>query len=141
METLDLSRVLISLQGRAELIGADFVQTLHDRAPVGPEREGREGHLQDSFSSGSSSDSGSVTVTISTDDDDVYRWVTEGTSAHPIDPRHPKEALYWPGADHPYAHVNHPGTAPNPFVDDAMNTINDLAEQAVDAAVADAFGD
>jgi hypothetical protein len=34
----------------------------------------------------------------------------EPTSPHEIYPLHPAEALYWPGADHPVAHVHHPGT-------------------------------
>lgn len=34
----------------------------------------------------------------------------EPTAAHEIYPRHPMEALFWEGADHPYAHVHHPGT-------------------------------
>ncbi len=42
-------------------------------------------------------------------------WIRGGTKAHGIAPRN-KKALYWPGARHPVAYVNHPGTAPNPFM-------------------------
>ncbi|MBD9700648.1 HK97 gp10 family phage protein [Streptomyces sp. ID01-12c] len=42
-----------------------------------------------------------------------------GTAAHVITPRN-KKALYWPGADHPVARVNHPGTAPMPYLRPAL---------------------
>jgi hypothetical protein len=45
--------------------------------------------------------------------------VEMGTSAHVIKPRY-KQALYWEGADHPVARVNHPGTAPRPFLRTAL---------------------
>ena len=41
--------------------------------------------------------------------------VEYGTKAHVIRPRN-KKALFWPGADHPVAQVNHPGTAPQPYM-------------------------
>lgn len=42
-----------------------------------------------------------------------------GTSAHVIRPNS-KKALYWPGADHPVAKVNHPGTRPYPYLRPAL---------------------
>jgi hypothetical protein len=42
-----------------------------------------------------------------------------GTSPHVILPRN-KKALSWPGADHPVARVNHPGTAPRPYLRPAL---------------------
>lgn len=42
-----------------------------------------------------------------------------GTAAHVILPRN-KKALFWPGADHPVARVNHPGTPPNPYLRPAL---------------------
>ncbi len=42
-----------------------------------------------------------------------------GTPAHVITPRN-KKALYWPGADHPVARVNHPGTEPMPYLRPAL---------------------
>jgi hypothetical protein len=42
-----------------------------------------------------------------------------GTSPHVILPRN-KKALSWPGADHPVARVNHPGTAPAPYLRPAL---------------------
>jgi hypothetical protein len=41
--------------------------------------------------------------------------VEMGTAPHVITPSN-KKALYWPGADHPVARVNHPGTAPQPYL-------------------------
>jgi hypothetical protein len=45
--------------------------------------------------------------------------VEMGTSPHVILPRN-KKALYWPGADHPVRKVNHPGTAPMPYLRPAL---------------------
>jgi hypothetical protein len=42
-----------------------------------------------------------------------------GTAPHVILPRN-KKALYWPGADHPVRKVNHPGTAPMPYLRPAL---------------------
>src|SRR5262249_14614796 len=43
-------------------------------------------------------------------------FVEFGTKPHTILPKRAK-ALYWPGADHPVARVNHPGTKSNPFME------------------------
>ncbi len=45
--------------------------------------------------------------------------VEMGTAPHVITPRN-KKALYWPGADHPVAKVNHPGTQPQPYLRPAL---------------------
>jgi hypothetical protein len=45
--------------------------------------------------------------------------VEMGTAAHVILPRN-KKALSWPDAEHPVARVNHPGTAPNPYLRPAL---------------------
>lgn len=42
-----------------------------------------------------------------------------GTPPHVILPRN-KKALYWPGAAHPVAKVNHPGTEPRPYLRPAL---------------------
>lgn len=42
-----------------------------------------------------------------------------GTAPHVIKPRY-KQALYWPGAAHPVAQVNHPGTRAQPFLRPAI---------------------
>ena len=46
-------------------------------------------------------------------------FVHEGTTAHGIDPVN-AQALWWEGAQHPVAHVNHPGTKGTPFLRDAL---------------------
>ncbi|WP_202495164.1 hypothetical protein [Streptomyces sp. SID4982] len=46
-------------------------------------------------------------------------YVEMGTGPHVILPRN-KKALYWPGADHPVAKVNHPGTAARPYLRPAL---------------------
>ncbi|WP_405554336.1 HK97 gp10 family phage protein [Streptomyces sp. NBC_01171] len=45
--------------------------------------------------------------------------VEYGTAPHVIKPKH-KKALYWPGAAHPVAQVNHPGTRAQPFLRPAI---------------------
>lgn len=45
--------------------------------------------------------------------------VEMGTAPHVIRPR-VKKALWWDGAPHPYAKVNHPGTRPQPFLRPAL---------------------
>ena len=55
---------------------------------------------------------GSLDVNYATD-------VEMGTSAHVIKPRF-KRALYWEGADHPVARVNHPGARPQPYLRPAL---------------------
>ena len=55
-------------------------------------------------------------------------YVEFGTKPHTILPVN-KKALYWPGADHPVASVNHPGTKPNPF----MERIIAAAQSDIDA--------
>lgn len=45
--------------------------------------------------------------------------VEYGTAPHVIKPKH-KKALFWPGARHPVAQVNHPGTRAQPFMRPAI---------------------
>lgn len=45
--------------------------------------------------------------------------VEYGTAPHVIKPRY-KRALFWPGAAHPVAQVNHPGTKAQPFLRPAI---------------------
>jgi hypothetical protein len=40
---------------------------------------------------------------------DHWHYIEYGTKRHVIRPRH-KKALWWVGAEHPYAKVRHPGT-------------------------------
>lgn len=46
-------------------------------------------------------------------------YVEYGTAPHVITPRN-KKALFWPGARHPVARVNHPGTTAQPFLRPAL---------------------
>lgn len=56
--------------------------------------------------------------------------VVKGTRAHPIFPRHPKEALWWPGLPRPRGAVHkHPGATPN-----------DIERKARDAAAGEIHG-
>lgn len=59
-----------------------------------------------------------------------YAGVIEyGSAPHVITPRTAK-ALYWPGAEHPVKRVNHPGTAPQPYMGPAFDR---AVERFVDA--------
>lgn len=53
-----------------------------------------------------------------------WKYVEYGTAPHVITPS-TKRALYWEGADHPVAKVNHPGTATRPFLRPALLTHRD----------------
>jgi HK97 gp10 family phage protein len=50
------------------------------------------------------------------------RAVEEGTRPHKIRPKG-KKALYWKGARSPVRSVNHPGTAPQPFMRPAAKVV------------------
>jgi hypothetical protein len=52
---------------------------------------------------------------------DRAAWMEEGTAPHVIRPKSGK-ALFWEGADHPYALVHHPGTPAQPFLRPALWT-------------------
>jgi hypothetical protein len=53
-----------------------------------------------------------------------WKYVEYGTAPHVITPK-TKRALYWEGAAHPVARVNHPGTAAQPFLRPALLTHRD----------------
>ncbi|MFC8447670.1 HK97 gp10 family phage protein [Kitasatospora sp. NPDC057223] len=59
-----------------------------------------------------------LTLRVSTDVD-YWRHVEYGTGPHIIRPN-TKKALYWEGAAHPVAMVNHPGTPAFPFLRPAL---------------------
>jgi len=46
-------------------------------------------------------------------------WIERGTRPHVIRPRF-KQALFYPGAPHPMAEINHPGTAPTHNLAEAL---------------------
>lgn len=57
--------------------------------------------------------------------------VEYGTAPHVITPRTAK-ALYWPGAEHPVKRVQHPGTAPQPYMIPSFTRHAEKAGQAVE---------
>ena len=63
------------------------------------------------------------------------RMVSEGTRAHRIEARNAK-ALFWPGAAHPVRSVRHPGTKPNPYVEEAVAASGPQVAAIIGAAVA-----
>lgn len=79
----------------------DLAENIRADAPVDT------GHLRDSV------EADGTTVTIGADYADMVR---TGTDPHTIEPD-TAEALSWPGADHPVARVDHPGTEPNDFIE------------------------
>jgi hypothetical protein len=52
------------------------------------------------------------------------RFVEFGTAPHRIAPKD-RQALYWPGADHPVRSVLHPGTRPNPYMERIVDASTD----------------
>jgi hypothetical protein len=71
------------------------------------------------------------------------RFVEFGTAPHVIEPKNGR-ALYWPGAQHPVARVNHPGTKANPYMEriiaaatpDVNATFNTALQQIAKAIAA-----
>lgn len=63
-------------------------------------------------------------------------YVVQGTKPHLILPR-ARKALFWPGAAHPVRSVSHPGTKPNPFMQDALEAAAPQAEAALVSAAAE----
>lgn len=57
--------------------------------------------------------------------------VEKGTDPHVITPSN-KEALYWPGADHPVKKVEHPGTDAQPFMEPALDHMVEIAPDTFD---------
>lgn len=72
-------------------------------------------------------------------DDDIARYLELGTRPHVIRPVSAK-ALYWPGAAHPVAMVNHPGTRPYRWLQRAGESAGPIAKGQLRAAFARAFG-
>lgn len=60
-------------------------------------------------------------------------YVHEGTRPHAIVARKGR-ALYWPGARHPVRRVNHPGTAANPFLRNALQAMSGAIQANFTAA-------
>lgn len=56
--------------------------------------------------------------------------VEEGTPPHVILPTN-KKALFWPGADHPVARVNHPGTKGKPYLKPALRKMQEVSPKIV----------
>lgn len=59
-----------------------------------------------------------------TEEVNYAEFVEYGTAPHPIYPRF-KKALYWEGAAHPVAMVNHPGTPAKPFLQPAAEVVGE----------------
>jgi hypothetical protein len=57
-----------------------------------------------------------------------------GTKPHVIRPKD-KQALYWPGADHPVRSVNHPGTKANPYMERILAAATDEINQKFGTAL------
>ena len=110
----------------AELFVTDFWGNLREMAPVD------HGRLAGAFQLQKNGD-WSWTITNGVE---YAMAVWKGTAPHTIVPRNAK-ALFWPGADHPVMRVNHPGTKPNPFVEDAWSRSEGRAEDFVTMAIAE----
>lgn len=96
----------------ADRTGTRVQNEARRRAPVDT------GRLRSSIVSRSEDRGRSYTVTVGTNVE-YAEMVEKGTPPHRIYPRRAR-ALYWPGAAHPVAYVNHPGTAPHPFLAPAI---------------------
>lgn len=102
--------------------GFDVVASAQDAAPVDT------GNLKNSISVDFDGDGlgfeAGATASYAAD-------VEYGTPPHVITPRTAK-ALYWLGAEHPVKRVNHPGTAPQPYLGPAFTRHSELLGRAVE---------
>jgi HK97 gp10 family phage protein len=103
---------------------SDDVKRAVDRTRIDVQNEARRrapvdtGRLRSSIVSRAEGSGRSVGYVIGTNVS--YAAAVEyGTSPHVIKPVN-KKALYWPGAAHPVAQVNHPGTRAQPFLRPAI---------------------
>jgi HK97 gp10 family phage protein len=92
--------------------GVDVQNEARRRCPVDT------GRLRSSIVHRVESDARSTAVTVGTNVK-YAEAVENGTAPHVIVPTN-KKALYWPGAAHPVAKVNHPGTRAQPFMRPAV---------------------
>lgn len=114
------SRIRIDPSARAHVDAAinDWLENsigdaiLTDARQYVPKRSGRLAESLRAEVHGKVLRVGSLDVNYATD-------VEMGTAPHVILPRN-KKALHWPGADHPVARVNHPGTQPQPYLRPAL---------------------
>lgn len=87
----------------------------------------RSGELRDSHRIEASGLTGSMMATAA-----HAIFVVMGTDPHPIVAVH-KSALYWPGALHPVVRVQHPGTRPNDYIEEAATTGDAEVDNLIDA--------
>lgn len=103
---------------------SDEVRTAVDRTRIDVQNEARRrapvdtGRLRSSIVSRADSSARGVGYSVGTNVN--YAAAVEyGTAPHVIRPKN-KKALAWPGARHPVALVNHPGTRAQPFMRPAL---------------------
>jgi hypothetical protein len=111
------ARIDPSAQTHVDAAIGDFLADIGDRMVVDaqnlvPKKTGRLANSLIAEVQGKTLRVGSTDVNYSTD-------VEMGTMPHLIFPNS-KKALFWPGADHPVAYVNHPGTRPQPYLRPAL---------------------
>jgi hypothetical protein len=103
-----------------------LVEELQHDAPFDGEENngvipGEEGHLNESFGMNNADVSENATAEVWTNEPIKFQYVIQGT-ASPILPVE-KQALWWPGAEHPVAWVS--GQSANPFHEKSAGTIRD----------------
>lgn len=111
------ARIDPSAKAHVDAAISDFLADIGDRMVVDakaavPKKTGRLANSLIAEVQGKTLRVGSTDVNYATD-------VEMGTMPHLIFPNS-KKALFWPGADHPVAYVNHPGTRPQPYLRPAL---------------------
>lgn len=120
----NLDRLVTTLQSHGQRIADECAIRVAAHAPVG--QGPMAGRLRDDIHGTAEMTATGVHITVISGVPEAA-FVIEGTSPHPIDPVN-KKALMWPGAAHPVRHVNHPGTQPNPFGEQAKDEIVDVLQ-------------
>lgn len=89
-----------------------------------PKRTGRTA----STVAASISGGGSRVTGVFGSDSQVFEYLERGTRPHIIRPRF-KQALFWPGAEHPVRVVHHPGTAPQHILERSAQVAGVVAKE------------
>ena len=134
------------LNAMAREVAKSFYDYAVTHSPIGEARDKRYGssHLKDSFSI----ESGVGTYSVYTSQPEKLGYVTSKTAAHymifpgAITGRGSARALSWPGLEHPVKWVGepytarHPGSAANPFIDEAYVEAERTQERLMAAYIA-----
>jgi hypothetical protein len=124
----------------AQTVGTELLGRTKQKAPRGEDRITGEAHLQDSLIADYAFGSTEATITILSEVQHA-RFVIEGTAPHIIEARGGGVLVFQEGGTTVFTRrVNHPGTAPNDFGQEALDSIGPIVDAAVEDFTRILFG-